>query len=86
MYAAKFVTILFFVKLQRFELNTSVAMVFLKRTLQLEGEGKLPPSVSLVLCYLEIKFQKLYPRFSRVSFSTVTMPTFTDDSFTPKFF
>jgi len=60
-------------------LNPSIAMVFFKTYLQLGVYD--PPGISQVLCHLEIKFQ----RFLRVSFSTVPIPTFAGDSFTPKF-
>jgi len=44
-------------------LNPSVAMVFLKRRLQLGGGVNDPPGVSRILCHLELKFQRLYPCF-----------------------
>jgi len=46
-----------------YAVNPSVAMVFFKTYVAMGGGVNDPPGVSLVLCHLEIKFQRLYPCF-----------------------
>jgi len=62
-------------------INLIIAIVFLKTYIAIGGRGKLTP------CFLPLrdKIPKAIPIFSKVSFSTVPMLTFTDDFFTPKF-
>jgi len=58
---------------------------FLKRTLQLGGEGVNDPRCISGSVPRRAKIPKAIPMFSGVSFSTVPMLTLSGDSFTPKF-
>jgi len=67
-------------------LNPHVAMAFLNVRCNWRGGVNYPsPGISRVLCHYTNKIPNIITMFLTGSFSTVPMPTFTGDSFTPKF-